>query len=179
MKQVVRSISVFELHRRFAEAEKTALIDVRTPAEFAAAHVPGAQNAPVGTPELEAYVRKNCEADTPVFVICQSGGRSRLGCEKLAATGWDVTSVDGGTAAWAEAGYPIERAPGARNVISIERQVRIVAGLLVAAGCGLGWTVHSGFFAIAAIVGAGLMFAGITDFCRMGLLLARMPWNRA
>jgi predicted branched-subunit amino acid permease len=62
-------------------------------------------------------------------------------------------------------------------VISLERQVRIVAGSLVLIGAVLGWLVHPGFYGLAAFVGAGLVFAGITDFCGMGLLLARLPWN--
>ncbi len=63
------------------------------------------------------------------------------------------------------------------KVISLERQVRIVAGSLVLIGVLLGWFVHRGFFGLSAFVGAGLVFAGITDFCGMGLLLAKLPWN--
>ena len=63
-------------------------------------------------------------------------------------------------------------------MISLERQVRIAAGSLVVLGTALGAFVHPGFLALAAFVGAGLVFAGITDTCGMGLLLARMPWNR-
>jgi hypothetical protein len=42
----------------------------------------------------------------------------------------------------------------------------------------LAWLVHPAFAGIAAFVGAGLIFSGVTDTCGMGLLLARMPWNR-
>jgi predicted branched-subunit amino acid permease len=64
------------------------------------------------------------------------------------------------------------------KIISLERQVRIVAGSLVLIGVLLGWFVHRGFFGLSAFVGAGLVFAGITDFCGMGLLLAKLPWNK-
>ena len=64
------------------------------------------------------------------------------------------------------------------KVISLERQVRIAAGLLVLVAVTLGWLVHPAFLGLAAFVGAGLVFAGVTDTCGMGLLLARMPWNR-
>ena len=67
---------------------------------------------------------------------------------------------------------------GQSKGISIERQVRIIAGSLVLIGMVLGWFVHRGFFGLAAFVGAGLVFAGVTDFCSMGLLLAKLPWNR-
>lgn len=71
---------------------------------------------------------------------------------------------------------PVTRS--AVKVMSLERQVRIAAGSLVFIGVALGWFVHRGFFAVPAFVGAGLVFAGLTDFCGMGLLLAKMPWNR-
>ena len=83
--------------------------------------------------------------------------------------------VEGGTLAWIEANLPVTRS--AVKVISLERQVRIVAGSLVLIGVLLGWFVHPDFFGLSAFVGAGLVFAGITDFCGMGLLLAKLPWN--
>jgi rhodanese-related sulfurtransferase len=83
--------------------------------------------------------------------------------------------VEGGTLAWIEAGLPVTR--GTAKVISLERQVRIAAGALVLTGVLLGWFVHPPFFGLAGFVGAGLVFAGITDFCGMGLLLAKLPWN--
>ena len=63
-------------------------------------------------------------------------------------------------------------------VVSLERQVRIVAGFLTLGGVVLGALVHPGFYGLSAFVGAGLMFAGITDWCGMAMVLARMPWNR-
>ncbi len=42
----------------------------------------------------------------------------------------------------------------------------------------LGTFVHGGFYGLSGFVGAGLIFAGVTDWCGMGLLLARAPWNR-
>ena len=83
--------------------------------------------------------------------------------------------IAGGTKAWIDAGLPVTRSEV--QVISLERQVRIAAGSLVLVGAVLGWLVHPGFFGLSAFVGAGLVFAGITDFCGMGLLLARLPWN--
>jgi hypothetical protein len=63
--------------------------------------------------------------------------------------------------------------------MSLERQVRIAAGSLVVLGTVLGAFVHPAFLGLPAFVGAGLIFAGVTDTCGMGMLLARMPWNRA
>jgi len=88
----------------------------------------------------------------------------------------NVLSVEGGTDAWQRAGLPVVR--GQDKVISLERQVRIAAGLLVLIGIAMGWLVHPVFLGLSAFVGAGLTFAGITDWCGMGMLLAKMPWNQ-
>ena len=90
--------------------------------------------------------------------------------------GWlNVVNVEGGTLACEAAGLPVVRG---KKAISLERQVRIAAGFLVLVGAVLALTVHPYFAGLSAFVGAGLMFAGITDTCGMGMLLARMPWNQ-
>lgn len=111
-----------------------------------------------------------------MYVICNSGNRSGKACEKFLAGGFDeVVNVEGGTKAWDEAGLPVKRG---KKAVSLERQVRIAAGSLVLVGVILGFTVHPGFFGLSGFVGAGLLFAGITDTCAMGMLIAKMPWNR-
>lgn len=82
--------------------------------------------------------------------------------------------LEGGIQAWDKAGLPLIRG---RKTISLERQVRIAAGTLVLTGAILAWLVHPWFIALSGFVGAGLVFAGITDTCGMGMLLARIPWN--
>jgi predicted branched-subunit amino acid permease len=67
---------------------------------------------------------------------------------------------------------------GTTKAISVERQVRIAAGSIVLSGVLLSKFVHPNFVWLSGFVGAGLIFAGITDFCGMGLLLAKAPWNR-
>jgi rhodanese-related sulfurtransferase len=156
-------------------AGKIDLIDVRTPAEFRELHAAGARNVPLDRLDPAAVVRAR-DGEGPLYVICRSGSRGRLACEKFLAAGFpDVVNVEGGTLAWAECGLPVVRG---RKAISLERQVRIAAGSLVLLGVLLGWLVHPVLVGLAAFVGAGLVFAGVTDTCGMGLLLARMPWNR-
>jgi rhodanese-related sulfurtransferase len=179
MQASIRSASVQELQLRVSAGEKPVIIDVRTPAEFAAVHVPGARNVPWGSAEIRTLAREHAGRAGTLFVICQSSDRSRQCCTELAAAGVpDVVLVEGGTSAWTAAGLPLERAAGAGRAISLERQVRMAAGALVLTGCALGLWVHPGFFGVAAFVGAGLTVSGITGFCGMGLLLARMPWNQ-
>jgi rhodanese-related sulfurtransferase len=177
-KDIVR-ISVQELARRRVTRDEIELIDVRSPGEFAHGHVPGARNVPLGSAESGELARAFRGPSAGLAVICESEGRAKRCCEALLAAGReDVHLVEGGTAAWRAAGFPIERAASARTVISIERQVRIAAGTFVLVGCALGYFVHPGWFGVAAFIGAGLVFAGVTDFCGMGLVLARMPWNQ-
>lgn len=169
----VRSIAPDTLRELLASGEKVTLIDVRTPAEYRAVHVPQAQNVPLDQLSSQAIP---AGTDETVYVICQSGGRSMKACQALLAEGrTQVVNVTGGTGAWEKAGYDVVRG---QQTISLERQVRIAAGSLVLSGVALGWLVHPAFYGLSAFVGAGLIFAGVTDTCGMGLLLARMPWNR-
>jgi rhodanese-related sulfurtransferase len=153
------------------------LIDVRTPVEYQEVHAETARLLPLDRLDPKEFMEaRNAMRTDPVYFICRSGSRAREACERFLAAGYpNVLSVEGGTLEWASAGLPVIR--GGR-VISLERQVRIAAGSLVVLGTALGAFVHPGFLALAAFVGAGLVFAGITDTCGMGLLLARMPWNR-
>jgi 3-mercaptopyruvate sulfurtransferase SseA len=116
-------------------------------------------------------------ASNPIYVMCQSGGRASKDCERLQEAGLaDVYCVEGGMTAWEKIHLPVER--GATKAISLERQVRISAGSIVLLGVALAWTIQSAFLAIAALFGAGLIFAGITDYCGMAFVLSKMTWNR-
>jgi rhodanese-related sulfurtransferase len=170
----VNTISPAELKDTLASGNCT-LVDVRTPAEFRELHVRGAVNLPLERISLDSVPKPG--GDEPLYVICQKGGRGAQACQKLISAGLEnVINVDGGTLACRDAGLPVVEG---KKTISLERQVRIAAGLLVILGVVLGATVSEYFYALSAFVGAGLTFAGITDTCGMGMLLARMPWNQA
>jgi len=84
--------------------------------------------------------------------------------------------IEGGMLAWSKAGLPVVN--GELKVWSLERQVRFAAGALVVLGVVLSLMIHPYGIALSAFVGAGLVFAAVTDTCTMGLLLAKMPWNK-
>jgi len=150
------------------------LLDVRTPAEFEEAHIEGSVLHPLTNLDI-GEVAKLAEGKNACVVICRSGNRARHAAEKLSQKGLPTICVlEGGVQAWQEAGLPLNRG---RITISLERQVRIAAGTFVLAGVILGFFVNPAWFGLSAFVGAGLVFAGVTDTCGMGLLLARMPWN--
>jgi rhodanese-related sulfurtransferase len=170
----VATISPKQLHELMQGGTTVELVDVRTPVEYREIHVGAARNVPLDQldPQQLAASRNN----GPLYVICKSGGRARQACEKLLAAGHaNIVNVEGGTLAWDLAGLPVIRG---QKAISLERQVRIAAGSLVLIGASLGYFVHPYWIGISAFVGAGLVFAGITDTCGMALMLGRMPWNQ-
>ncbi len=150
-------------------------LDVRTPLEHREVHAEGVTLLPLDRLHINAVqaLRSNNE---PVYLFCRSGARATQAHAQLSAAGLTGCHiVEGGTDAWAAAGLPVVRG---KKGMSLERQVRIAAGFLVVLGVVLGATVHPWAFALSACVGTGLMFAGITDWCGLGLVLARMPWNQ-
>lgn len=172
----VRSISVHELAKQNGQGNID-LIDVRTPLEFREVRAASARNHPLDVLDPHAVMKsRNGSADEPLYVICKAGTRGANACRKFHDAGYtNVVNVEGGTEAWAGVGLPVVRG---RKSMSLERQVRIAAGFIVLAGALLAVFVHPYFASVSAFVGAGLMFAGITDSCAMGMLIARMPWNQ-
>lgn len=186
---VNRSTTVNELSSKFKsivpvelkmqqESGVVEVIDVRTAVEFREVHAAVvSSNVPLDSidPDGVMHNRKLSEKE-PLYMICRSGNRSRIACEIFHAAGYkNVVNIEGGTVAWEAAGYPVNR--GAKSV-SLERQVRMLAGSLVVIGILLAWLIHPAFVLVSALVGAGLVFAGATDTCGMGMLLAPMPWNQ-
>ena len=169
----ITTISPAELHA-LAASGPLDLIDVRTPAEFAGGQAQGARNLPLDRLAADALGRTG----GPLYVICQSGTRSRKACAQLVSAGvTDVVDVLGGTTAWKAAGLPMVGS-GVR-VFSVERQVRCIIGGGVLVGAVLALTVHPYYAGISAFFGAGLFLAGLTDFCGLALLVAVLPWNRS
>ena len=145
------------------------LIDVREYPEFASGHAPAAKLIPLG--QVKDRMGE-LDKSRPILVLCKSGARATKAAGILSDAGCSqVTVVEGGTEAWIAAGLPVDKvlkAPWA-----LERQVRLLAGLLVIAGLFIPpWPW------LSALVGAGLAFAALTNTCGMAMLLAKMPWNR-
>lgn len=173
------------------EAGRAHLVDVRTGAEFRSIRVKGAKHVPLDAFSAEAVAAsRSPQAQGPCFLLCKSGMRAKMAAAKLKAAGVPCVVVVGGTDACAAAGLPVEQGvPGAAScatacgggsngVLPLERQVFLIAGLMVLAGVLLGWQVHPGFYGLAAFVGAGLSVAGATGFCGMALILGKCPWNK-
>lgn len=164
-----------ELAEFLAKSPQARLLDVRTPGEFETQHIAGAYNVPLDLLGEHGNEIRSRVAD-PVILVCRSGQRARKAEAVLAAAGMNNLHIlDGGMTAWVAAGLPVrQRAPR----MSLERQVRIAAGAIVATGGFLALFANPLFAVLPAFVGSGLVFAGITDTCAMGMLLAKLPHNR-
>ncbi len=171
---MVKSISPQELDALIGSGQAVRLVDVRTPAEYGSAHVAAAINIPLETLHSEAINKAFGEGTGLIHIICQSGVRGAMACEKLAGL-VETVNIEGGTGGWIAGGLPVIFG---KKAMSLERQVRIAAGFLVLCGVILGLLVHPYAFGLSGFVGAGLVFAGITDTCGMGKILAKMPWNQ-
>ena len=163
------SIHVTELHQLRVPAQ---LIDVRSGSEFASGHIPGAVNIPMV--QIEARLDDLRPRD-PIILVCQTGKRARMTADLLEPCQRQISVLEGGTSAWIQAGLPVVTSVKTRW--SLERQVRLGAGLLVLAGAALAFTVDANWLFLSAFVGLGLTFAGLTDICPMAEILAKMPWN--
>ena len=169
----ITEIEPYDLMQLRQQGAAVDLVDVRTPAEFEQVHAEGARLFPLAS--LDPAAMRRDGAPSPVYLICHSGTRAAQACAKLQAAGVAAVLVLGGTKAWEQAGLPVVRG---RAMMSLERQVRIAAGAMIVAGVLLGALVHPLAYALAALVGTGLVFAGITDTCGLAAVLARMPWNQ-
>jgi rhodanese-related sulfurtransferase len=166
---MVPSVSPTALNNEISGYGK--LIDVRSAAEYAVGHIPGAINVPLE--QVEARAADIGEG--PVLMICEVGTRAAIAAGWM-KSGQAVSVLEGGTAAWRKAGLPLVTCAPSRW--ALERQVRLVAGVIVLVATLLAVVVNPKWVFLAMFVGAGLTFAGATNICGMAAVLARMPWNR-
>ncbi|MGE3142503.1 MAG: rhodanese family protein [Hyphomonadaceae bacterium] len=166
-------ITATDLKRRL-DAGDAILIDIRETDEHAREHILGARLAPLSAIDAHDFDRDRAKA--AVF-HCKSGMRTQANAARLIAKGFrEAYYLDGGLEAWKAEGFPVHANKHAS--LEIMRQVQIVAGLAVLTGVALGLFAHPGFFALSALMGAGLAFAGASGWCGLAKILALMPWNR-
>ena len=170
-------VSPMQVFSRIKNGEKIHLVDVRSSGEFNAVHAKGAILCPFDALNPRQLAQQlGLSSSSTTALLCASGNRAKKAAEKFFSESIPhCLVVEGGTQAWEVAGLPVTKGIG---VISIERQVRIGAGTMVLAGVLLGHYVHPGWYFLSGFIGCGLIFAGTTDWCGMGLLLAKMPWNQ-
>jgi rhodanese-related sulfurtransferase len=163
------------LEQWLADGTDVRVLDVRSPAEFEGVHIPGAYNVPLDTlGEHAEDIQRHVE--DPVVLVCRSGMRASQAEQRLAAAGMsNVKVLDGGMMAWEQAGGKVNRGQARWD---IERQVRLVAGSIVASSILASVKFPKARF-VAGGVGAGLTFAALSNTCAMGAMLAKLPYNRS
>jgi glyoxylase-like metal-dependent hydrolase (beta-lactamase superfamily II)/rhodanese-related sulfurtransferase len=163
-------ITVEELSRALAGPHPPLVVDVRMPAEYRSVHLDPSFSLP-----LDEIGRRRAELprDRELVLVCRTGARARLAAEEM--TDLRTRVLEGGLAAWQEAGHAVIVG---KAHMSLERQVRIMAGAMACAGGVLAVTLSPWFGLLPAFVGAGLVYAGVTDRCGMAMLLAKLPYNR-
>jgi rhodanese-related sulfurtransferase len=150
------------------------LVDIRDADEHAREHIPGARNLPLSAIRAGQAELGNHRA---LIYHCHSGARTTANAAALkAASPCDAFIVEGGLEAWRRAGLPVN--VDRRQPLPLMRQVQIGAGSIVVLGLALGTMVSPWFLLLSAFMGSGLVFAGVSGWCGMALLLRRLPWNR-
>ncbi|MDR4497481.1 MAG: DUF2892 domain-containing protein [Candidatus Scalindua sp.] len=171
---IEENISVPEVINLVRAGGAASVIDVRTEAEFESEHIEGSHLLPLD--KIEEKSDEVRAVPAPRLLLCQSGNRASMAksrLEKLNVAGLSV--IKGGIVSYKEAGGETLRG---KLRISLERQVRIASGSLVLLGLVTGFYIHPAFLILSGFAGGGLIFAGITDYCGLGILLSKMPWNR-
>lgn len=159
---------------RWVNEGRAVLIDIRDQDEYAREHITGARLAPLSS--FDAADFSDVAERTAVFQ-CATGRRTAMNADRLLSSAFsEAYCLQGGLAAWKQAGLPVHRDRSAP--LDLRRQTQLAAGALVVAGVVLGAVVSPWFNLLSGAVGAGLVLAGATGWCGMSEALARMPWNR-
>ncbi len=175
--QAGTSVLPRDLARRRDTGAACDVIDVRTRPEHEDARIDGVPLVPLDELDPGAFLGARSRPGAPLYVLCQSGARAARAAEKFKKAGFDgCVVVEGGIQAWIDAGLPVAR--GRSRVLPLMRQVQIVVGAVSATGSVLSLVVHPYFAVVPLMMGAGLLFAGLSGTCGLAILLARMPWNR-
>ncbi len=150
------------------------ILDVRSAMEFNQIHIEPSINIPIDM--LSSKFDELSQSKQSYLVLCHTGNRAAMAADMLIQSGiHSVKVIQGGIINWQKEKLPVIKGQGG---ISLERQVRIIAGSLVLLGVILSFLLHCAFIFISVFVSCGLIFAGITDNCLMGILLMKLPYNK-
>ncbi|HLD95892.1 MAG TPA: rhodanese-like domain-containing protein [Alphaproteobacteria bacterium] len=169
---MIKSITAQEVYHH---QDKYLIIDVREQGEYVAASIEGAILLPLG----EISASKIPETSKTIVVHCRSGKRSEMAILRLLKEdpSLQLLNMIGGILSWQAHGYPT--AKGKKQPFSLTRQTHIIVGCLSLVGITLSQTISPIFLKLSAFISCGLIFSGLTGFCSLSYLLAKMPWNNS
>jgi rhodanese-related sulfurtransferase len=167
------TITAHELHDRLNRGEKFSLIDVRTPAEYEEAHIPGTMNIPM---EQVEFRLADFAREEPAVIVCQSGKRAQLCVDILEGKRQGLILLEGGTSAWRDGGFDLIGNRASR--MPLMRQVQLTAGVLIMASVALATSLSPAWLLLTIGIGVGIFIAGASGYCALASIMAIMPWNR-
>ncbi len=161
--------------KTWLDRDEAVLVDVREPAEHAAENIEKATLLPLGSISLSGLPQ---HTGKKLVIHCRKGGRGTAACQKLLAENpnLEVYNLEGGIEAWNAAGLNVSTS-GA-FFLPLDRQVQLTIGVCVLTGSILAYTISTQFLLLTGFFGAGLTFAGLTGFCGLARVMAKMPWNQ-
>jgi glyoxylase-like metal-dependent hydrolase (beta-lactamase superfamily II)/rhodanese-related sulfurtransferase len=170
----IEMVSPSEAAKILKQDRQSKILDVRSAMEVSQTHIENSINIPIDM--ISAKIGELSQSKQNYLVLCHSGTRAAMAADMLMQSGiHNVKVIEGGIARWEKEKLPVIKGQGG---ISLERQVRVIAGGLVLTGVILAWLLHWGFIFISVFVGSGLVYAGLTDNCLMGMLLMKLPYNK-
>ena len=171
---LLKMISPKDAHVLTANDPNIRYLDVRSVMEFNEVHINDSINVPIDT--LMRSIDELSRSGKSYIVLCRTGNRSPMAADMLIQSGiQSVKILDGGVIQWQKEKLPVIKGVGG---VSLERQVRIIAGSLILTGIILSNVVNPWFLGVSIFVCCGLIYAGLTDNCLMGMLLMRLPYNK-
>lgn len=172
MQNNLQRIRPDELHAELGQNAKLLIVDVRTAAEFESHHIAGAINIPLAQLPGKLW---QIAAEQTVVLACRTDRRASAAAELLFAEGLAPKVLVGGVTAWRDQNFPVEEG---KKSLPLDQQVQLIAGSFIVAGTLLGALVHKSWLIAPGLVGAGLVYAGLSGNCGLAMVLARAPWNR-
>ena len=103
-----KHITIQQLKKAIDDEADVVVLDVRTPKEYEAAHIPEAINAPRGLLEFSVWSLVP-DQDETIYVYCKTGARAALATKLLNELGYlNALAVDTGGAEWVKSGFPVQ-----------------------------------------------------------------------
>jgi glyoxylase-like metal-dependent hydrolase (beta-lactamase superfamily II)/rhodanese-related sulfurtransferase len=150
------------------------ILDVRSALEFSQEHIEPSINIPIDM--ISGKIGELSQSKQSYLVLCHSGTRAAMAADMLMQAGIHTVKVmEGGIARWEKEKQPVIKGQGG---MSLERQVRLIAGSLVLAGIIMAFLAHWTFIFVPVFVCCGLIYSGLSDNCLMGMMLMKLPYNK-
>lgn len=151
------------------------LIDVREPAEHSAEKITGSYLYPLSMIDKKSLPEQK---NKKLVLHCRSGKRSTIACQKLLSKHpeLEIYNLEGGLESWRAQGYQVEKTSS--FLLPLDRQVQLTVGVLIFFSSLLAYVINPLFTILTAFLGLGLMFAGLSGYCGLAFLIAKMPWNQ-